>query len=146
MNEKARPGDKKQEVVILPRDPESGYVYWRIATPLKGSLVVELHRDGQIDERFEVDQAEGGRFVRFPVAGAVYRACVRSKQLAKPLESALVEAPRRAPGDDGAAFVKVGWTPAGLQVEPAGHHDEIHGSFPAGKPRRRPLSSTAFQR
>lgn len=144
MDDLAKAG-KDQNVVLLPRDPESGYIFWKIGELTSQEVFLELVRGHEVEESFEITEREGGRFVRFRSPGSVYQARVRGIEGAP--QSAYIEVPRREPGDDGAAFVKVAWTEEGLEAKPTEHEDEIHGAFPAGKPRQvRSPSSTAFHR
>ena len=146
MEELELEASERGEVVLLPRDPERGYVYWSWPGEEKAGGPARLVLlSGEGDEEvtsFEVREARGGRFVRFGRPGAGHRTRLEWSQGA--LESESVEAPRREPGQEEAVFVKVEWKEEGMEASPAAHEDEIHGSFPAAEPRaEKPGAPTA---
>lgn len=147
MEEVKRVASKELEVVLLPRDPESGYVYWTwpgAEAAGESARLVLLSGEEEVLS-FEVREARGGRFLNFAESGGSHHCRLEWSKGQE--ESALVEAPRREPGQEGAAFVKVEWSEEGLKTVPTTHEDEIHGSFPAGKPRKPTApTSTSFHR
>ena len=147
MEELKREAVESGEVVLLPRDPENGYVYWTWPGEEKvgGPARLVLMEGEEEVASFAIREAEGGRFFRFGHPGRSHR--IRLEWSRGTVESEAVEAPRREPGPEEAAFVKVIWKEAGLEAIPEAHEDEIHGSFPAGEASEpQAPTSTEFHR
>ena len=125
----------KRQLVILPRDPERGYVYWEWhngeTTGEAGKLKVSVQTpDGwRPIESFSVTDERGGRFIDFDRPATIHR-CELSwggeVEYSRPLL-----APRRESGSSSPAFVRVQVTERGLQLEPTDYDHPVHGIFPA---------------
>ncbi|WP_158542707.1 DUF4912 domain-containing protein [Lujinxingia litoralis] len=142
------------QLVLLWRDPEVGYVYWEVDPALKEELWICLSkREGSEArrlevERWRVDEALSGRFVRIEEPGARYQAELWRGDVVGSGEpilcSEMSRAPRRAPGSGAERFVRVSWQERGLGFEPTEHRHPVRGRFAAGTGPR--LSSMAFMR
>lgn len=132
------------EVVVLPRDPEWGYVYWQRPPGSDGAelrvIVDDADHGEQEVERFLAGEERGGRFFRFAGPDRRHRC-----ELVWPegtIESAWILSPRRAPGPKDVSFVQVEVGARGLLMKAVDHEVQGRGIFEA---RRRDLpSSQAF--
>jgi hypothetical protein len=134
------------ELVLLPRDPGVGCVYWQ--WPGKsgvGELVVFVDdgsQDGREIARFEVDWEHGDQFFEFAGPDRVHHALLRWD--GQELKSSRVVSPRRESGDEQPSFVRVTVGDQGLEIEPTEHEHPVHGRFPASF--RSAPSSSSFSR
>lgn len=126
----------RRQLVMLPRDPETAWVYWEWPSDQEdgseGRLTVFVGRDEQPDNEVEshrVDDRFGGRFVSFGPPGAVHRCRLRFDGVDE--WSQPVESPRRQAGERTPAFVRVRRTDRGLRAEPTDHEHPVHGTFRA---------------
>ena len=123
------------QVVLLPRDPEAGYVYWEWPDGPKhgesGRLTLYLQGEAQRHEiaSFEIQEECGGRFVQFERPGALHVCELQWGE--ESLDSAPLKAPRRESGDDKPKFVRVELSQRGLDTKPAEHEHAVYGRFPA---------------
>ena len=125
----------QRQLVMLPRDPERGYVYWEWSgdqtSGEAGKMTVSVRgADGwRPIETFSVTDERGGRFIDFDRPGAMHRCALSwGGEVEK---SPPLLAPRREPGDGSPAFVGVQLTEDGLQLVPTDYDHPVHGVFPA---------------
>lgn len=134
------------ELVLLPRDPGVGCVYWQWPDKTGvGELLVYVG-DGEGGDReiarFEVDWEFGEQFFEFAAADRVHHAVLRWD--GQELTSSGVVSPRRESGDEQPSFVRVDFGDRGLELEPTEHDHPVHGRFPASF--RSVASSSSFFR
>ena len=133
-----------EKVVLLPRDPRTAYVYWDVAEAgAKVVLEAMLPEGVEVVDSFVVDEAKGGRFVRYGRPGVPHRCRVEAPS--QTVQTAWSQAPREAPGEEPPAFVALEISKDGVLLEPTKHHDPLRGEFPgaAVKPRdTRPTSAS----
>lgn len=134
------------QLVVLPRDPQKGYVYWEWPAAQQASSPAQLTlqvRDSDGSWRavhsFEVTEKLGSRFFDFSAPDVLHRCCFEDADGARYSEP--VKSPRRQPGGRPVQFVTQRPGADGLQVEPTDYDDPVHGSFPAAI--HRPPSSHA---
>lgn len=141
------------QLVLLWRDPEVGYVYWELAGELRPreawARLVRLEAGDGVQEleRWRVDEALSGRFVRVDQGRARYRAELgevgSDGSFKVRVSSEVSEAPGRGPGDGAPRFVRVRWSNTqGLGWEPTEHSHPTLGRFLPGEGAR--PSSAAF--
>lgn len=141
------------QLVLLWRDPEVGYVYWELTGEVRPreawARLVRLEADDGVEEleRWRVDEALSGRFVRADQGRARYRAELgevgSDGSFKVRVSSEVSEAPGRGPGDGAPRFVRVMLSERrGLSWEPTEHSHPTLGRFLPGVGQR--PSSTAF--
>lgn len=125
-------GDRAQ-VVLLPRDPETAFVYWQMPAGSEEAELQVVVRDGaqanREVKRFSVDQARSGRFFQFAGPDMEHR-CELSWSGGQ-VVSPWIRSPRRAPGTEPATFVRVEWAERGLLTAPVDHEVQGRGFFRA---------------
>lgn len=127
------------ELTLLFRDPEEGYLFWECpaleGAGAQGELSLSARgHDGEWEElhREVVREATGGRFIGLR-PGQPHRA--RLQWPHGSVESRVVEAPRRSPGDQEPRFVRVRLGEQGLMREPCQHRHPSRGLFKAATTR-----------
>lgn len=120
------------QVVMLPRDPETAYVYWEWPGLGDGGATLTVYASGGVERHavtsFEISQECGGRFVTFGPPGTTHTCVLDHGDEQR--ESASVTAPSRESGDETPSFARVELTDRGLRREPAEHDHAVHGRFP----------------
>jgi hypothetical protein len=136
----------RDRVVLLPRDPSGGYVYWELTAeglanaaapsePRLHIIIATRNGDGEsIVERFPIESWLDGRFVSFHGEDVehIARLGVQVGDEFVPLATSQpVRAPRNRPGDESPAFVRIKMTEDGLDLEPTEHEHPALGTFQA---------------
>ncbi len=133
-------------IVIVPRDPETAFVYWEItANGVARSGVRTL--DPQFELRIRVRDDEGephvvfqasvsrwldGTFVPFGELGAVHDAVVgvvNGREFVPLATSQIVRAPRSRAGQEDAEFVSIELDGRGIELTPVTHAVADVGQF-----------------
>ncbi|WP_230467610.1 DUF4912 domain-containing protein [Lujinxingia vulgaris] len=141
------------QLVLLWRDPEVGYVYWELAGEVRPreawARLMRLRSDREWEEleRWRIDEALSGRFVRVDQGRASYRAELgvvgSDGSFEVRVSSEVSEAPGRSPGEAAPRFVRVMLSEKrGLSWEPTEHTHPSLGRFLPGEGER--PSSAAF--
>ena len=123
-----------EQIVILPRDPETAYVYWEVPG-LKASgqhatltIYAQTKMERQVVDSFEITEECGGRFITYSRPDALQIGAIEWGE--KRRESTPVRAPRRESGDDKPGFVRIQLGDQGLTRQPAEHKHAVHGRLP----------------
>ena len=136
MSNSAMEAAGRPSVTVLAGDPESGWVYWECPalkdSDQKGQVALAIRGMDdrwRVVEKWEIDQALGGRFFEFHVPDMPHRCLLTWGD--EQVESQVVQAPRREPGDAQPRFVRVRLTEQGLETEPVAHEHPTQGLFAA---------------
>ncbi|RDV37251.1 DUF4912 domain-containing protein [Bradymonadaceae bacterium TMQ3] len=139
------------QLVLLWRDPEVGYVYWELVGEVRPreawARLVRIHADERAEEleRWRIEEALSGRFVRVDQGRERYRAELgvvgSDGSFDVHIGSEVSEAPGRGPGQGAPRFVRVRLSERGLGWEPTEHAHPTLGRFLPGVGER-PGSTT----
>ena len=136
----------RDRVVLLPRDPEGGYVYWELTAeglsqagapsgPRLRILIVARTDDGEtIAEQFAIESWLDGRFINFHGEDIEYVARLGvdiDGEFVPVATSHSIRSPRSRAGDDEPEFVSVEMGEGGLTLTPTEHEHPELGTFKA---------------
>ncbi len=145
----------RDRVVLLPRDPDGGYVYWELTAeglsraaapsePRLRILIVTREEHGEtIAHQFPIESWLDGRFVAFHGEDVehVARLAVEIDGNFVPLATSHpVRSPRNRPGNNTPEFVEVALSSDGLQLTPTEHEHPELGTFQAASRTNLPSS------